>query len=89
MDYLPRGGDGGASGFASTVTTVSGFADSFGQTSFFYYLAEAGTLSNICGDGGASTLVMLVEDSPGSLDDVVLIAGGGGGGGCRDLKGQP
>jgi len=73
------GGDGGASGFASTVTSILDFDDSFGQTSLFYYLAQAGTLSNVCGDGGASTLVMVVEGSP-SLTDMVLIAGGGGGG---------
>ncbi len=77
---LTSGGDGGASGFASTVTSLSGFGDSFGQTSFFYYLAEAGVQDVSCGDGGASTLVMLVENSPGSLDDVLLFAGGGGGG---------
>jgi len=74
------GGDGGASGFASTVTTLSDFQDSFGQTTFFYYLAQAGTLSNVDGDGASSTLVMLVESNPGSLDDMLLIGGGGGGG---------
>lgn len=78
-DLLTSGGDGGASGFASTVTTLSDFQDSFGQTTFFYYLAEAGDFGLTCGIGGASTLVMLVENSPGSLDDVLLIAGGGGG----------
>jgi uncharacterized protein YjbI with pentapeptide repeats len=70
-------GDGGASGFASTVTSLSGFDDSFGRTSLFYYLGKGGKDVDY---GGASTLVMLVESSPGSLDDVVLIAGGGGGG---------
>ncbi|WP_108945980.1 pentapeptide repeat-containing protein [Shewanella halifaxensis] len=75
------GGDGGKSGFASTVTTLSHFLDDYGQTSFNFFLGENGTLSNIDGDGGSSTLVMIAESSPSSLeDDVILIAGGGGGG---------
>ena len=84
-ELITSGGDGGASGFASTVTTLSGFQSSFGQTTFFYYLAQAGTLSNVDGDGGSSTLVMLVESSPGSLDDMLLIAGGGAGGESASL----
>ncbi|WP_044555936.1 pentapeptide repeat-containing protein [Shewanella piezotolerans] len=75
------GGDGGKAGFASTVTTLSHFLDSYGQTSFNFFIGENGTLSNIYGDGGSSTLVMIAESSPSSLeDDVILIAGGGGGG---------
>ncbi|MGL6312420.1 pentapeptide repeat-containing protein [Vibrio sp. WXL103] len=75
------GGDGGEGGFASTVTTLSDFLDKYGKTSFYYYIGENGTLSNIAGDGGSSTLVLVVENSPTELeDDVILIAGGGGGG---------
>lgn len=75
------GGDGGDAGFASTVTTLSHFLESYGQTSFNFFIGENGTLSNIYGDGGSSTLVMIAESSPASLeDDVILIAGGGGGG---------
>jgi len=80
---IAGGGDGGASGFASTVTSVSDFDQNYGQTSLFYYVALGGFIGNGgCGDGVASTLVMLVEKCPSCslLDDVLLIAGGGGGG---------
>jgi|GEM_PF-1421242 len=79
-ELITTGGDGGNGGFASTVTTLSDFQNSHGNTSLYYYLAQAGTLSNTDGDGGASTLVMLVESGPSSLDDMLLIAGGGAGG---------
>ncbi|MEM7008657.1 MAG: pentapeptide repeat-containing protein [Thermodesulfobacteriota bacterium] len=80
-DLFTSGGGGGDSGFASTVTTLSDYLDNFGQTTFYYYLGEAGILSNVDGDGGSSTLIMNVESSPSSLeDDMVLIAGGGAGG---------
>ena len=85
---LTSGGDGGASGFASTVTTLSDFLNNYGNTSFHFYLAEAGTLSNVDGDGGSSTLVMLVESNPSSLDDIILIAGGGAGGSEAGLLGD-
>ncbi len=75
------GGDGGTSGFSSTVTTLSHFLDDYGQTSFNFFIGENGTLSNIDGDGGSSTLVMIAGSNPTSLEnDVILIAGGGGGG---------
>lgn len=77
---VTSGGDGGDGGFASTVTTLANFLNYYGQTAFYFYLGEAGTLSNIDGDGGSSTLLLLVESKPGSTDDVLLIAGGGGGG---------
>jgi hypothetical protein len=79
-ELVTSGGDGGAGGFASTVTTLSDFQNNYGKTSFYFYLAQAGTLSNVDGDGGSSTLAMLVESNPGSLDNMLLIAGGGGGG---------
>lgn len=76
-------GKGGASGFASTVTTVFDYDQTFGATSLFYYLGEGGFLQNIdgCGNGGASTLVMAFEQS---LLSLLLIAGGGGGGTSGD-----
>ena len=79
-DLFTSGGSGGESGFASTVTTLLDYQSNNGTTSFYYYLGEAGTLSNVDGDGGSSTIVMLVETSPSSLDDIILIAGGGAGG---------
>ena len=79
-DLFTTGGGGGEGGFASTATTLSDFLSDYGQTSFYFYIAEAGTLSNVDGDGASSTLVMLVESNPSSTDDVLLIAGGGAGG---------
>ena len=80
IGFFGAGGDGGDSGFASMVTTLSDFEDKYGQSLFYFYLGEAGVTTNNYGDGGSSTLVMLVETNPRSLSNIILIGGGGGGG---------
>ncbi|MEO1056184.1 MAG: PA14 domain-containing protein [Actinomycetota bacterium] len=83
-------GSGGGAGFAQFVTTVNSYEATFGTTTMWYALGDAG--GNLSppnfptgGSGGASTMVTAVDPATPSLQlifptNVVGIAGGGGGG---------